>query len=181
MNTLLDQVLLGAIVLSVVISFWRGFVAELLSLLSWGGMVVMFLMGWEPAAAWLLSHHVAAPWHWVLSAASILLGIWIMVRVLTGMLHGLFRRLHMLWLDRLLGLGFGMLRGMLLAYILFSAAVLILGEGHPLILASASPAWIKGVFAYVPSQWPSHMGLWMQQSGLSAAFAWLTEAPALIP
>lgn len=118
-----DLVIVGVLAISVLIGLWRGLISELLSLAAW---IAAFWIAWAlgpVVGSWLKP--------WVTSdTARLMVGYVIcfaVVLVVGALLRVVFRRL--LWstglsgLDRLLGMVFGFLRGVLLV----SLAVFLLG------------------------------------------------------
>ncbi|MDX1594674.1 MAG: CvpA family protein [Gammaproteobacteria bacterium] len=113
-----DVVILVLVGLSMLISLWRGFTREALSLVAWiAAFWVGFTFAWYPAA--LLEPHVGVP-----SARLALgfLGLFIVTLLLGGIVNYLIGKAvdktGMTGTDRMLGLIFGLARGIVLVAIL---------------------------------------------------------------
>ena len=140
-----DWALLAVLALSVIVGLVRGFVFECLSLAGW--VVAWFAAQW--AAPWVSLHlPVGAPGSALNLGAAFALAF-ILALVLWGLLAKLIRMLiHATPLsipDRLLGAGFGALRGV----VLLLAVATVVG----LMPASQSRAWRE-----------AHGARWLQQS-----------------
>lgn len=117
-----DYALLGVLAVSMGIGLWRGFVVEVLSLTVWiaafwltmgfGADVSARLAGIESPSARLFVGH-----------AAVFLGVLVLGGLLTWLIGKLIANTGLSSTDRLLGLGFGLARGLVLACV----AVLLLG------------------------------------------------------
>ncbi len=122
-----DAIVIAVVALSTIVAFFRGFIRELLSLGAWvgAGFITLYFF---PATADLMKHHVkdervAAGVGALATYISALIGISIVNSVIiryvkTGMEVGL--------LDNMLGLMFGLLRGVFivsLGFLILSAAI----------------------------------------------------------
>lgn len=151
-----DLVLGAALVLSILVGLWRGFVFEILSLAGWVvAFVAAQLWGDEVAsvipfgvAGSALNHGVAI----ALTFFAVLLGWGLMSR----MVRALIRATPLSGVDRLLGAGFGVLRGGVLLMIV--ATVVLMTP------AARSPSWQRSL-----------VGPWAS-AGLQSLRAWLPQA-----
>ena len=118
-----DYIVLGVIALSVLIGLWRGLVSEVMALAVW---IAAFWV------AWLLGPHVATRFRGIieLPSARMLVGYglcFLVVLLLGALLRFLVSKLvestGLTGTDRLLGMGFGFVRGVLLV----TLAVFLLG------------------------------------------------------
>ena len=114
----LDFILLGMVLVSVVISIWRGLVREVVSLLSWlvalwvAARFSVALSDWLPAA-------ITNPSARYVSAFAVLFLGTVILLELAGILFAkLLRAAGLGFVDRALGAVFGLARGVLLAWIL---------------------------------------------------------------
>lgn len=114
----IDYTIVGVLVLSILVGLWRGLVSEVLSLAAW---IAAFWVAWTfgPLVAARLEHSITLP------AGRILLGYglcFVAVLLIGALLRFVVRRL--LWgiglsgPDRLLGMAFGFVRGVLLVTLL---------------------------------------------------------------
>ena len=110
--TVFDYGVIGIVGVSLAIGAWRGLVGELLSLLAW------VLAG---AAAWFFGAEVGQSLYaerlepvmrGVAGVATVLIGVLILVSLVKLALHGFLKALGLSLADRLLGVTFGMVRGL---------------------------------------------------------------------
>jgi membrane protein required for colicin V production len=119
-----DTIVLGIVVLSALLSFFRGFVREVLSLGAWVGASLITLYTFMDVAA-LINPQVNNP---TISSGLAAMGVFIFslmgISILTALMMKMFKQGKDIgMLDNILGLGFGILRACLLislAYFIFS-------------------------------------------------------------
>ena len=124
----------------------RGFVAEVLTLASWVAAVVAVKLLHEPLAAWFAGTASTAGGADILAFALIFFVVLIGGKLIAGQLGAAARRSAVGWFDRVLGFGFGLLKGLIAATLLFLFATLlfdVLGGG-----AEARPGWITNARTY---------------------------------
>ena len=119
-----DFVIIGIIAISAVVSFFRGFLREALSLLIWVvaiWMAVMFYPDVEPLIPqeWGLPSTVRM----ALAGAGILLGVLILGGIVTWALGSFLDKTGMSGTDRVVGVFFGGMRGIILVAI----AIIVIG------------------------------------------------------
>lgn len=117
-----DWLIFGTIALSVVLSFWRGFVKEAISLTTW---VLAFFLAFHYMAAvalwckpWIASDALRSG----VSFAVIFFGVLLVGGVLNYLIGRFVVGTGLSGMDRFLGLGFGFLRGGLLVVIIVMLA-----------------------------------------------------------
>jgi membrane protein required for colicin V production len=120
MNTI-DAIVIGAIALSALVAFLRGFVREMLTMGSWIGAALVTIYGFPLAQAkfehWISSKLGAD----ITGVVALFLGSLIVFSILSHMVARLVRGSALTAVDRSLGLLFGLLRGVIivsLAYML---------------------------------------------------------------
>ena len=116
---ILVLILLGG---GAMIGFVRGFVHEALSLLAWVAAIValkLFHTSLTNALSGIVGNGAGA---WVLAFALLSIPVYIAVKLLAKTIGGASRRSVLGPVDRLLGGGFGMLKGLILATFLFLLA-----------------------------------------------------------
>jgi membrane protein required for colicin V production len=121
--TVFDYAVLAVISASVLVGLWRGVVSEILALAAW---IVAFLVARVVAAdvAGLLAGQIAEPGMRLALAYVLVFVSVLLVFAIARMLISLFlKAVGLGLLDRLLGAGFGVLRGILVVL----AAVLVAG------------------------------------------------------
>ena len=139
----LDWTLLALLLLSVLVGLWRGFVFELMSLAGW--VVAWYGAQWAaPQVLPLLP--VAAPDSPLRLAAALVL-CFLALLIAWGLLARLLRLLlHATPLsvpDRLLGAGFGALRGVVLLLVLASVIALTPAAQSPQWRLSQGARWLE--------------------------------------
>lgn len=114
-----DFVIIGIIAVSVVVSFFRGFLREALSLLVWG-LAIYFSLTYYGALEPLLPSGYGLPStvRLVLSGIAILLGVLIIGGIFTWIIGSIFDKSGMSGTDRVAGILFGGLRGVILVVII---------------------------------------------------------------
>ena len=121
--TAFDYAVLTVILASVLLGLWRGVVSEILALAAW---VVAFLVARAEAAevARWLAGHIADP-GMRLAAAYVLVfvGVLLVFAIARMLISLMLKAVGLGLLDRLLGAGFGVLRGMVVVLM----AVLVAG------------------------------------------------------
>ena len=154
-----DYVLIAILALSVVIGALRGFLREAIALASW---VLALFLAWHFAPAlephlgkWLAEHRELRTW---VARAIIALAVLVVGGVVGGLLGHFVRLSIFSGLDRLLGIAFGALRGLVVIGVL-----VILGQ---LLRMDAEPWWgeskliphaariANGLRAFVGEHWP---------------------------
>lgn len=116
---LFDYVLIAIVGLSMVLSLWRGFVREIISLI---GLVAAFLVASRTSSIagdflgeWIPNNTVAD----ILGFVVVFTGIILVVGLIGGMIRKLVDRADLTATDRTLGIFFGLARGMLLIGLFF--------------------------------------------------------------
>ena len=139
--TALDIVVLLLIVLGAILGMLRGFVQEVLSLLAWVAGIVALRFFYTPAAALASEWVGSASGGAVLAFAVVFLGAFIAVRMLATALGQRTRASVVGPVDRFLGFGFGALKGLIGASLLFLGITLALdtawGAEEP------RPEWLR--------------------------------------
>ena len=114
-----DFVIIGIISISVIVSFFRGFLREALSLLVWG-LAIYFSLTYYSQLEPLLPSGYGLPStvRLVLSGIAILLGVLIVGGIFTWIVGSVFDKTGMSGTDRVAGILFGGLRGVILVLII---------------------------------------------------------------
>lgn len=139
--TALDMLVLLLVGGGAVLGVIRGFVTEVISLFSWVAAIAALKFLHAPAAKFL-SAYVGTPGGAAVLAFALVFGIvFIAGKLIAGSLGRRTRQSVLGPVDRLLGLGFGALKGLLAATLLFLAANL----GYDTVYGGASqrPEWMR--------------------------------------
>ncbi len=135
----LDLVIIGVILLSMAISFTRGFAREFFSIVSWIGAIyiaIRFGAVLEPAFTDLIPNESIR-----LAAANfvVFLGAIILLSIIGNMVASLLQKTALGMIDRLLGVFFGAGRGMVIVTICYFAFSAILHDekDHPEFVTQA--------------------------------------------
>lgn len=130
----LDLVLLGILLVSGVLGLWRGLVVEVLSLLSWIAAFWVAL-GFGDDIALLLQRWIDSPTvQAVLAYVGSFIATLLIGGIVTWVVAKLVRETGLSGTDRLLGFGFGLLRG-----VVFCAGLVLAAGFTPL---TQHPAWV---------------------------------------
>lgn len=138
-----DWILLGILGVSVLIGLWRGLVFEVLSLLGW--VVAYFVAQWLAPA---LGPHlpVGTAGSWLNQAAAFMAGF-VLVLIVWGLAARLVRMLvgasPLSVIDRMLGAGFGLLRGLVLLLVVATFVAWTPAARSPTWQASYGAAWLN--------------------------------------
>lgn len=144
--TLLDVIVILFVGGGAVLGLVRGFVFEVLSLFSWVAVVLALKLFYAPAAA-VLSAHLGTRAGAGLLAFVIVGGVVFLIGRMIAQRIGYRTRTSVLGpVDRLLGLGFGAVKGLIGATLLFMAGNLVydLGFGG----TAERPEWVSTARSY---------------------------------
>lgn len=127
----LDYAIFAVIFISVLFALWRGFIHQAISLAGWiVALIAARLLAPELASIFTL---LKQPEYQLMAAySSIVLVVILASRVVAGLFGGLVQRLGLGLLDRLLGLVFGVLRGLIILVLLVAITSLTSLKEHPL-------------------------------------------------
>ena len=120
--TTLDWALLGVLGLSMLLGAWRGLVYEVLSVMGWA--VSFFAAQWfAPSVAAILPlQSVSEPVRYAAGFVLVFVGVLVVCSLLTVAIKKLVQAVGLRPIDRTLGAGFGILRGLIL---LLAATVVV--------------------------------------------------------
>jgi membrane protein required for colicin V production len=142
-----DWFLLAALVVSILIGVIRGFTREILGLVSWIVAIVAALLLAPSAVGWL-EHHVSTPSLRVASAYALVFFVALVLgAIVTSVVSMLVRKSALSGFDRMVGGGFGLIRGVLVAVVV---------------------VWLVGLT-------PARQDPWWQESMFIPRIEWLAE------
>ncbi|MCD9087921.1 CvpA family protein [Stenotrophomonas sp. SY1] len=149
---MLDLLLLGLIAISALLGLIRGLLATVLGVASWGLAAWAALLYGESAAQFLSAGSPAESGDYIGGYLLVFIGVLLVMALLGMLLRGVVNATVLLkWPDRLLGLGLGTLRGVLLAVL----AVFALGFSS----MREAPAWRQSVVL----PWLQPMADWLRE------------------
>lgn len=119
----------------------RGFVAELLSLFAWVAAIIAVKIVHKPATALLASPVGTQMGAAVLAFALIFIVIFVLGKMVASRMGDQVRRSVLGPIDRALGFGFGGVKGLILATLLFLAVGLANSVVHG--AAAGKPEWVR--------------------------------------
>lgn len=135
--TWLDYTLFAIIGLSALYSVFRGFVREMLSLLSWV-MAFWIAIRFAPRLGAQLEGVISAPGvRFLLAFILLLLAVLVVAAFCSRLIAGLIRKGGFGGMDRLIGVGFGVVRGVVISLLL-----LMMARISPL---AAEPVWQRSM------------------------------------
>lgn len=140
-----DIIVLLIVAVAAVGGFMRGFVQELLSLLAWGVTILAIHNLHTPLYDWLLPMIGNAAGAGTLAFALLLLIPYAAMKLIAGRLGGKARTSLLGPIDRVLGFGFGAIKGAIVVTCAF--AILVLGYDATWGIAGR-PDWIRQARTY---------------------------------
>ncbi|WP_294391827.1 CvpA family protein [uncultured Sphingomonas sp.] len=146
MLTALDVIVLVLIGGGAILGLVRGFVTEILSLFAWVAAIFALKLLHTPVAKWLTAWVGSASGAAVLAFVLVFGVVFFAGKLIAGQLGQRTRQSVLGSFDRVLGLGFGALKGLLIATVLFLAVNL----GCDLVFGArtARPEWLRTARSY---------------------------------
>ena|SRR5690349_13103526 len=139
-----DWVLIAALLFSIVIGVVRGFTREFFGLISWIVAILAAVFLAPIAHGWLEGHVVTPSLRIAASYAVVFFGFLVIGAVVTAVISSLVQKTGLTGVDRTIGGGFGLIRGVLIGVVL----VWMVG----LTPARQDPWWKESVLI-PPLQW----------------------------
>jgi membrane protein required for colicin V production len=143
---ILDYIILGLITFFVIKGVFRGFFREISSL---AGIVFGILIGnhYYPQMANLLKVYIPLEKSLPLISFFILFIVVVILFNLSGIfLHHLFKKLLIAWLDRSLGLGLALIKGIIISYLLILLLAIYMPSTSRLLTESKAAPLVKTGF-----------------------------------
>jgi membrane protein required for colicin V production len=135
---ILDFIILGLIIFFVIKGIFRGFFREISSL---AGIIFGIWIGnhYHPQMANLLKAYIPLEKSLPLISIIILfISVVILFNLFGILLHYLFKRLFIGWFDRGLGIGFALIKGIIISYLLIVLLTFFMPSKSPLIAKSTA-------------------------------------------
>ena len=157
-----DWFLLAALVISILIGVLRGFTREMLGLLSWILAVVAAYLFAEHALGYLEPHIATPSIRIAASYAVVFFGVLVLGAIVTSIVSMLVRKSPLSGVDRMVGGGFGAVRGVLIAVLLVWVVGLTPARQDPWWKESSLIPPLDGLArsfdSLMPPQWQKQLG-----------------------
>lgn len=151
-----DIVLIGIVGLSIIISFFRGFLREAISLVSWALAIFLALKFAHVVALYIPAFVSSETARYVIAFIGIVLVILVVGMLLNGVVRAFTAAAGIGFFDRLLGLVFGAVRGVLAVAVLLLFIQLSVLKQEPWFLESQlAPKFhpvVMWLYGIVPKQ-----------------------------
>jgi membrane protein required for colicin V production len=161
----LDMVFLGILAVSLIYSTWKGFVRDVFSLVGIAGGFFLAARFYPHVAGWLRAW-VGTPWVAALvGCVVVFLATFLGVSLVGRMLGRSLKLIHLGWLDRTAGFGFGLVKGAILCMGLVLALASILPSRTPILAESRlAPVLIRAA-KEAGKKLPGQVGEWLRGPG----------------
>ena len=132
---LVDFIIIGIIFFSIIVSFFRGFVREVISLIVWIVAIIVVIKFVRPVQIYLQVWITSLAVRYSVAFIGLFLSVFLVGAILNMLIHALVKKTGLNIADRLLGICFGAGRGFLIVSILL---MFVMGnvKGHNLIIQS---------------------------------------------
>lgn len=156
--TSLDYTILGVVVFSIILSFFRGFLREAISLVTWV-LAVILSVKFAPEVSKMLGGVVASQdVRYGISLGIVFIIVFIVGLIVNKIVGGLVNTTGLGFLDRILGLGFGAARGLVLAV----AIILVIGltpyDNTKWVQHSVLLPYLKPLVQHLQENLPENIG-----------------------
>lgn len=156
-----DWIILGILTFSTLLSLWRGFAREALSLAAWVVAFVAARLFADPAASLLAGIIDNETARYVAACVVIFVGVLILGTVVTAVIAKLIKLTGLSLLDRVLGTVFGFTRGLIIVLVIvFVVQELLPVQNQRAIQDSVImpplnmiDQWVRSGFAQLGSDW----------------------------
>jgi membrane protein required for colicin V production len=150
-----DWAMAAVLLLSIVIGMWRGLVYEILSLVGWVVAFVVAQAYGATVAAWLPWGQAGSLARLAAGFALAFFGALIVWTLLAKLVRLLISATPLSVLDRALGAGFGLARGLVLLLVVALVVKLTPAVRSPAWQASHGAAWLDAMLHGLEPLWPA--------------------------
>ncbi len=134
--TAFDIFVLAIVGLSGLFALSRGFTTELLSLGAWAGAVIALRLLFAPVSGWMRTQIQSPSGADLATLGLVFLGSFYLCKFIAGTLGGKVKQSGLGPVDRVLGMGFGIIRGLLVVSIVYAGIGLMI-DRHDM------PDWVR--------------------------------------
>lgn len=134
--TAFDIFVLAIVGLSALFALSRGFTTELLSLAAWAGAVLALRVFFAPVSGWMRTQIHSPSGADLATLALVFLGSFYLCKFIAGTLGGRVKQSGLGPVDRILGMGFGIVRGLLMVSVVYAGIGLMIDR-------SDMPDWVR--------------------------------------
>lgn len=156
-----DMVLLGVLLLSVIVGLWRGLVFELMSLIGWVVAYVLAQVYTPEVAGYLPIGERGSALNHGAAFAVVFVAVLVVWSLLARLLRLLIHATPLTLIDRALGAGFGLLRGLVLLLAMATVVAFTPAARSPGWAASQGAAWLgvalQGLKPVLPPEVARHL------------------------
>jgi len=154
--SMIDMTVIVVVILSALISLWRGFARELLSLLNWAAAVTLSVYFGESVAAMMPASLGPDSVRSIAGFAAIFIGTLLLGAIINAFVNMLIARIGLGGTDRMLGMLFGVMRGAAVVTLVVLLAGLTALPKNPIWQSSQSLPYFQKmaeqVITYLPPE-----------------------------
>lgn len=162
-----DWVIIVVLTLSTLVSLWRGFVREALSLAAWVVAFITASIFAEPLAASLSAVIENATGRYIIAYVVLFVGVLVLGTALNALMAKLVKVAGLSTLDRLLGTLFGFTRGLIVVLVVvFIVRELVPVQDQTALLESEImphlemiAQWLRSVFTGINADWQDRIAV----------------------
>lgn len=161
---LLDYIIIITLAILAVKGILRGFIREISSL---AGIILGILLGnsMQPVVSEILKEYIPfTSYIPLISFAAIFVAVLILCNIIGWLIHLLFKKAFLGWIDKLLGASLAVIAGIVLIYLVIVIMTFFVPARTPLIADSVLAPWIVRSYQSMTSLIsPDHYNNWKQK------------------
>ena len=166
--TWFDYTIIGIFGFSILISFFRGFLKEAISLVTWGAGILLALKFAKPVSTFLHEHVHSEMASYAISFVGIFILVWLLGTVVSFLIRLAVDRTAILsGADRMLGIVFGALRGLLVVAVVMMFINASAMQSALWYKKATLPIYFQGVVLWLDGFLPQHLQhvtAWMNEN-----------------